>query len=157
MKELNKKNVEDEIKRRFKALVKGIDGKEIRVGIKGGKTNKGQDIATYGAMNEFGSFSKNIPARPFLRTTFAGEGEKKITERSFKAIQESILNDYDTSIALDKIAEQGAIMVRENIRKGQWTPNRPSTLARKKGTKPLIDTGSMIGSIEGWVEKNANS
>jgi len=156
MLKLTPENVEEAIKKRFKNLITVLNGKEVRVGIKTGKTNnKGQDIAGYARANEFGVFSKGIPSRPFLRTTFNKDGQDDLSKRAFKSLSEVTLNDNDPDIALNKIAEHGAIMVRKNIRKGNWTPNKPATLARKKGSKPLIDTSAMIRSVEGWIaDKN---
>ena len=151
---LNEENLKRAINERFKKLQKATDGRVVRIGIKEGKTNKGVEIATYARENEFGVFSKGIPSRPFLRTTFKGEKANDMGKRAFKALQEAVLQNYDAEIALQEIADQGAIMVRKNIREGQWVPNKPSTLSRKRGSKPLIDSGEMIKSVEGWVVKD---
>ena len=153
--ELNKRNVEAAIKKRFKNLVRGLSGKEVRIGIQASKKDsEGRVIAERAFTNEFGSFSQGIPSRPFARTTFNKDGQEKIAKRSFKAIQEAVLQEHGIDDALDRIGKQGAIMMRENIRNGSWTPNAPSTLAQKKGSRPLIDTSEMIQAIDSWIVKN---
>lgn len=125
------------------------------MGIKASKKNsKGDVIADYARENEFGSFGKGVPSRPFLRTTFKGEGKKDLGKRSFKEIKQAVEQDYDAEFAIERIGMQAATMVRKNIRNGNWVPNKPSTLAKKRGSKPLIDTHAMIRAVESWIVKD---
>ena len=38
-------------------------------------------------------------------------------------------------------------VIQESITEGAWEPNAPSTVAKKKSSKPLIDTGRMRQSV----------
>lgn len=143
------------------AIIKGgrglakLKGATIKVGVQKGATDeKGGLIAPYAAHNNFGT--KNamggvlIPARPFM--VYSAQGiQKWMRSREFidavsrmnagKMTPEQILKLIGlraTEITEDKI---------NNPAPNVYAPNKPSTLARKKGSKPLIDSESLVNSI----------
>ena len=96
-------------------------------------------------MLEFGN--ENIPSRPFLRQTLA-ENQEKYTTLFVKL--------FESGVSIDQIYEQIALIaqgdVQQNIVNGKWTANAPSTIKRKKSSKPLIDTGKLRQSVRGIVK-----
>lgn len=102
------------------------------------------DIALW---NEFGT--DKIPSRPFLRNA-----HKKIG----KMAREVVDNGIDAGKTLNQIIrEVGEGMRNEiinSIDKGEFEPNAPSTIAKKKSTKPLVDTGQLMGSVHAATFKN---
>lgn len=105
----------------------------------------GFNLASLGAVLEFGN--EHIPSRPFLRQTLA-ENQEKYTALFVKL--------FESGVSIDKIYEQIALIaqgdVQQNIVNGNWTANAPSTIKRKKSSKPLIDTGKLRQSVKGIVK-----
>ena len=103
------------------------------------------NLASLAAVLEFGN--ERIPSRPFLRQTLA-ENQEKYTALFVKL--------FESGVSIDQIYEQIALIaqgdVQQNIVNGKWTANAPSTLKRKKSSKPLIDTGKLRQSVKGIVK-----
>ena len=103
------------------------------------------NLASLGAVLEFGN--EHIPSRPFLRQTLA-ENQEKYTALFVKL--------FESGVSIDQIYEQIALIaqgdVQQNIVNGKWTANAPSTIKRKKSSKPLIDTGKLRQSVKGIVK-----
>lgn len=103
------------------------------------------NLASLAAVLEFGN--ERIPSRPFLRQTLA-ENQEKYTELFVKL--------FESGVSIDRIYEQIALIaqgdVQQNIVNGKWTANAPSTIKRKKSSKPLIDTGKLRQSVKGIVK-----
>lgn len=103
------------------------------------------NLASLAAVLEFGN--ENIPSRPFLRQTLA-ENQEKYTTLFVKL--------FESGVSIDQIYEQIALIaqgdVQQNIVNGKWTANAPSTIKRKKSSKPLIDTGKLRQSVRGIVK-----
>ena len=63
---------------------------------------------------------------------------------------------FEGGVSIDQIYEQIALIaqgdVQQNIVNGKWAANAPSTIKRKKSSKPLIDTGKLRQSVRGIVK-----
>lgn len=103
------------------------------------------NLASLAAVLEFGN--ERIPSRPFLRQTLA-ENQEKYTALFVKL--------FESGVSIDQIYKQIALIaqgdVQQNIVNGKWTANAPSTIKRKKSSKPLIDTGKLRQSVRGIVK-----
>lgn len=103
------------------------------------------NLASLAAVLEFGN--ERIPSRPFLRQTLT-ENQEKYTALFVKL--------FESGVSIDQIYEQIALIaqgdVQQNIVNGKWTANAPSTIKRKKSSKPLIDTGKLRQSVKGIVK-----
>ncbi|RKW38205.1 MAG: hypothetical protein D8B60_11620 [Moraxella sp.] len=103
------------------------------------------NLASLAAVLEFGN--EHIPSRPFLRQTLEKNQEK------YTAL---FVQWFNQGLPITQIYERLAIMaqgdVQLNIVRGNWTVNAPSTIKRKKSSKPLIDTGKMRQSVRGIVK-----
>lgn len=103
------------------------------------------NLASLAAVLEFGN--ERIPSRPFLRQTLA-ENQEKYTALFVKL--------FESGVSIDQIYEQIALIaqgdVQQNIVNGKWTANAPSTIKRKKSSKPIIDTGKLRQSVKGIVK-----
>ena len=103
------------------------------------------NLASLAAVLEFGN--ENIPSRPFLRQTLAENQEKYTT---------LFVTLFKSGVSIGQIYEQIALIaqgdVQQNIVNGKWTANAPSTIKRKKSSKPLIDTGKLRQSVRGIVK-----
>ena len=112
-------------------------------------TNKMRGFFRY----EFGiNISKNtkvikIPERSFVRSSF-DENQKKL--ESYEELLEAVI---DSKISVDNfyqiIGNACVNLIKDYIKEGNFEPNSPITLKHKRPkTKPLIDTGRLINSID---------
>ena len=100
------------------------------------------------SVNEFGAPSRNIPPRPFFRTTI---GEKS---HQWASKMGSLLRElkYDARAVYSAIGPAMVNDIKESIVKGDWTPNAPSTIKRKGFNAPLIDTTGLINAVDYEIE-----
>jgi hypothetical protein len=139
---------------KYKAILEKIARLKItaRAGIPAGATTtSGMSIAKYAYWNEIGLPDRNLPARPFMRTT-ANEHQNEWCETLAGALKGEILKD-NAKGAMGLVGEQMKAHIQQTIQKGSFAPNSPKTVAnkRRKGKvepdHPLIDTGQMLASI----------
>ena len=113
------------------------------VGVEAGLFDPG--LAQIGAYNEYGT--KDIPARPFIRTT----SDNKRSQ--WDAFMDKELNDLAKGKGTIKssLVALGADMetdIKKTITDWKSPPNAPSTQKQKRGVdNPLIDTGAMRNSV----------
>jgi hypothetical protein len=136
-----------------------ISGSYVLVGFQEGTVTKSQtkdkrrkkaglSIPQIAAQNEFGT--RIIPARPFMRPAFDENREK---------LNKAIAGEYTKitegrSTVKKSLSLLGEFMVgkiKMKIRSIQTPPNSPRTIAEKKSSKPLIDFGQMIQSVQSKV------
>lgn len=126
------------IKRIDKEL-KDFTGNLVRVGFP-------EEVEKYARANEYGTLK--IPARPFFRTAlFFEEGKSKVLKYAENQVKE-IKNGKTAEAALKSIGLYCKGRVVLSIKNGNWLPNK-----QPKKSKPLIDTGKMINSVEYEVIK----
>lgn len=88
-----------------------------------------------------------IPSRPFFRTTIA-EHQAEWGPQLGALVTK---NGYDADKALAAMGQVIVGEIRQGIVDMNTPPNAPSTLRRKKGAKPLVDTGHMLNSVDSEV------
>jgi hypothetical protein len=116
----------------------------VKVGIFGNETEDGTSVVDYAIYNEFGT--RSIPARPFMATTV--ERYKAQTDKFIDKLAVDIEdNKIKPNMALKRLGLYFQAMIRKTIKDGPWTPNAPATIAIKGSSKPLVDTGRMIGAV----------
>lgn len=101
---------------------------------------------------EFGSVSKNIPERSYLRSTILEQADKysKILSETIPDAIKDGARPHDAYSRLGIIAMND---VRLKIASGEFAALAPATIKRKKSSKPLIDTGMLRQSISYEVKK----
>jgi hypothetical protein len=92
-----------------------------------------------------------IPERSYLRSTVI-EKKKLINEFVAKQFIEFIGAKQSLNQSLNRIGLLVVSMVQQKIRKGPFKPNAPSTIRKKKSSRPLIDTGRMRQSISHEID-----
>ena len=141
------KNIQEELKKNY----------ITKVGILGTKNNaRGNSEGTnsfIGAVHEFGSITRNIPQRSFLKVPLTDKipGKlKEIGQNFFDSItKENIRGNFKN---LGIIAENIVQQAFSTKGFGKWKENIESTIKRKKSASPLIDTGELRKSITSKVE-----
>lgn len=127
------------------ATIEDLAKKEIKVGIleNAGHYPDGVPIVDVAVWNEYGT--SNMPSRPFIRQCYALNSEKAY-QMLGKAV-DLILSGGQPEAALTKVGAWYQNRMKHTLQTYPWQPNTASTIARKKGSKPLIDTGLLLKSI----------
>lgn len=98
------------------------------------------------AIHEFGT--SHVPERPFMRQAFDNRIDA-IETFTANVYARYMLGEFTNKRALQLIGEWFMGEVKEEIRKGSFTPLKPSTVKKKGSSKPLIDTGlNLLGGID---------
>lgn len=133
-----------------------------RVGILG--SNAGQkhpdgDLtnAEIGVIQEFGSVSRNIPPRSFLRMPIERKTEYLVQRMGVSRVRDAMnQGDIFTVYKILGIAAEGVVKDAFSSRGyGTWKANASSTVAAKGSDAPLIDTGQLRRSISSDVRKKS--
>ena len=104
-------------------------------------------------INEFGTPAAldgpGIPSRPFMRQTFGYDRRKKFQDEGAKLLGMIAKGEMSTRIALGRLGTMGSSAVKDEIThpKPPFLPNAPYTVAKKKSSHPLIDTGAMRAAV----------
>jgi len=128
----------------------------VKAGIlaKDGSENHSEGITVFqiGMIHEFGVPEKNIHRRSFIRVPIENNIKEitKLIENNHKLVSE---NAMSAKVALDRIGIKAQNTIKESFRNNDWKPLKRATVKRKGSSRPLIDTGQLIGSISYIVEK----
>lgn len=112
----------------------------------------GTSVVLVAAVNNFGSSSRGIPARPFMSESAqpAVIATQPVAETMIR-----IVNRGKATIE-DALTEMGPYAVgafQTTITDHAWVPNAPRTVLEKGSDKPLIDTALMRNSLTFVVRK----
>lgn len=136
-------------------------GAHVRVGVLAGSgDHDGISMIELAAIHEFGSPAANIPERSFIRSTFARTDIVDGLNRQAAALARAIVAGKLTAdVALGRIGAWAAAQIKGTIRnKMTEGPEdqalKPATIARKKSSTPLVDTGRLLGAIS-WLVKGS--
>lgn len=105
------------------------------------------DVAYIASIHEFGLPSRNIPQRSFFRPAIE-ENKVKFAELQKKLLGQVLDGKLAVMQGLGLLGEFMVARIKDRIRKGQYAPLSPKTIARKRSDKPLIDTAQMINSVQ---------
>ncbi len=105
-------------------------------------------VAQVASWNEFGT--DTIPARPFMRNGINNNRKKWIRLYKDKLIK----NKLDIIKTSEYLANIVVGDIKTSIDKTINPPNKQSTIAKKKSSHPLIDTGRLKNSITYRIMNN---
>ena len=157
------KRVDGVAKHQLEVALSKLDGKVGKVGwFEKSKYEDGTQVAYIAAIQEYGWPAKNIPPRPTMRPTIIKKRKEwqKIAEAGAKAI---LAGTQTIETVMEGIGLSAAGDIRKAITELTEPPLSPATiyarLHRKSDkktigllTKPLIDTGIMLGTLTNVVE-----
>lgn len=96
--------------------------------------------------NEFGT-TRGLPERPFIRTT--ADEKRNIYANFMKKEIDAIFHGVSTvRKSLERLGTKAQGDVRRKIKSIKTPPNAPSTIAAKGSSNPLIDSSTMLKSID---------
>lgn len=142
----------------IRANLRLADKSKVAIGFPGEseKTRKahGQSGMTTGQVavsNEVGSapgVRPEVPARPFVKETVKRHGQDLVNKAS-EQLRMISRGEQTTHRALIGLGKIGADKVQETITDSpSWAkPNKTFTVAKKRSSTPLIDTGIMRASV----------
>jgi phage gpG-like protein len=141
---------------RLRALAQST--RRVRVGILSDSPKKAREGATgklslleVAALHEFGAPEANIPQRSFIRATI-DEKRADIERLQFAVAKRVALGEITEAQALNALGAKVAGWVKARIAAGIGPELAPATIAKKKSSKPLVDTGQLRSSITHVVE-----
>ena len=124
-------------------------GKTLSVGFLESSTYPdGTSTPLVAAVQEFGAPSRNIPPRPFFRNMIA----RKHNEWPSAVAALMKANNYNVTKTLMQTGEAIKGQLQNSIVTFSGVPLKPATIARKKSSKELIDTGHLLNSVDYKVE-----
>lgn len=133
---INSKNLN--LENELKGLIKN---KSLEVGFfEVSKYDNGVYAASVASFNEYGT--ANIPPRPFFRNAVA-KNSKKWND----ILTNELRNSVDVELAYHRVGEVAKGDIVESIMQTNTPPNSPLTIAKKKSSKPLVDTSFMRSSV----------
>lgn len=100
-----------------------------------GKTS----LADVAIWNEYGT--EHIPARPFVRKTVDRNAKK--WDKTAAQLTGKVIDGMSADQALELLGEEAKKDMRNMITYGSFAPNAPATIAKKKSSHPLIDSGAL--------------
>jgi len=141
----------DKIKATLERVPEEFDGMVAQVGFPSGiNYEDGTNVAYVATIQEFGAPEANIPPRPFMRPTVK-EKKEYWTKIIKSRVPQVVIGKMSAFDVLDLVGMAAAADIQTKISSIYSPPNSPATLARKNGTKPLVDTGLMLASVQNGV------
>ena len=133
----------------IKKIRKHLRDVSVEVGILRGKYKAEGDeparyVAQVAAQNEYGH--GRIPSRPFMRN--AMRKHKKDIRKGLKRVARAETGAKPANIQMMRLGMAAQNWVRREITDLRTPPNAPMTIARKRSSNPLIDTGRMRQEIQ---------
>lgn len=128
----------------FAKIARELNKKSLKLGIfsdAGKNRETGQYISEYASYNEHGT--KKIPKRPFLSTTFDEHKDEWLNDAS-KLLAST---DMNAKQIVRTVGEKAVGQIKETISSNIDPRNAASTIAKKKSSRTLIDTGAMRAAV----------
>jgi hypothetical protein len=135
----------------LKAKLDMLVNSDVLVGIPQSKNSrKGGKIGNAALLyiHTNGSPAQGIPKRPVIEPAINASGNKEPIKLELEAAAKAIMRDGNAALAFLHLNLAGklgmnAAKVWFFDPRNMWPPNTPATIARKKSSQPLIDTGAL--------------
>jgi len=127
--------------RELLARVRGLDRAHARVGVFEG------EIARIATIHEYGAPEAGIVERSWLRETLRRKHAELVALQG-KLTRLVIAGRLAPRAAASLLGTWAAGAIKARITsEGDFAPLAPSTIAAKGSSRPLVDTGQLVGSI----------
>ena len=137
---------EKEILRQVEAMKKKPFVKIGILGNAGNHKETGTPVVLYAGANEFGTRDGRVPERSFMRSTMDQEN-RRLSRETEKLVSQIAQGRQNVMSVLKILGLSIQAKIRKKITTLSSPPNRPSTIAKKGSSNPLIDTGQLRSSI----------
>lgn len=132
-----------------KVLQVGIQGEaaaEAKAPGTGEEEAQAKDATTVGMIAAFAELGLGQPERSWLRGWYDLH-EEEIKEDLRKVARGAIEGRYTEERGLELLGVKYVGQIQQRIAQGINPPNAPSTIARKKSSTPLVDTGQLRSAV----------
>lgn len=128
-------------------------GYPLGTGAVGTRYPDGTSLVMVAAVQQYGSASRGIPARPFMTqgAPLAVERTRPVVEVMVRAMN---AGKATAEQALGEMGPYAQAAFQDVIREGEYEPNSPVTIRRKESSQPLIDTGLLRNTLT-WIVRKA--
>lgn len=131
----------------FKRFVTKEMNLELHVGLLQG------EIATYGAVQEYGYEPGGIPSRPWMSQTI-DQNQVDLIRLMLSELRRTVgTQQASVKAALTVTGIQAVNLLKRAVADWSSPPNAPATIARKGEDNPLVDTGAMMNALTFEVRK----
>lgn len=112
----------------------------------------GTSVALVATVNNFGSQSRGIPARPYMSESSqpAIEATQPIAAALIPLLNQGKVTPAQILKDMGPFAEAA---FKAKLTEGPWEPNSEYTVEKKGSSRPLIDTGLLRNSLTHVVRK----
>lgn len=113
----------------------------------------GMTMAQLAMLHEHGSSANGLPPRPFMKQTADANMDKakELSRRLYRSMTQGRISVYQ---GLGRLGEWYVGQTKRMLRDGNFSPLKASTVARKRSSRPLIDTGQLRNSVVSRVIMN---
>ena len=133
--------------------LEGLAGVRQEAGVYQGRGRQSGDpvnVAEIAIVNEFGSQDGRIPSRPAFRQAFDSN-----VDRYERVLRDELGKVADGTLAPEDAIDRVVLMMEGDIAQSivdlSDPPNAPVTIARKRSSNPLVDTGQLHQSVDSAV------
>lgn len=113
----------------------------------------GESMAAIAFENEYGNSAKRIPARPFRAITIQ-RSRNRMTDLINYYLGQVVLGRMEAREAMTRIGFEFQTQMARAILSNILPENAPMTIALKKSSRTLIDTGQMLNSVRSVIRRN---
>lgn len=148
----NKKRLEKYLRLMERSYVNvGLPGQNSPQAVDSDGNPAGMTVAQLGVIHELGSPARNIPPRSFMGQTQAKNWDS--LKKNTKGVSKLVLNlRLHPQRALMLLGNWYEGRIKHQIKNGYYIPLKPATIAKKKSSRPLIDTAQMRNSVTHQVK-----
>ena len=133
------------------------EGQYVKVGVFGNhksqRTDNSINNVELAVIQNFGSISNNIPARPFIDMPLR-EKRADILKYAASPTMRNLLLTGDVKKALGLLGVFAENIIQKAFDTsgfGKWAPNSPVTIRLKGSDKPLVDSGQLRRAVTSEV------
>jgi hypothetical protein len=146
-----------ELRKKLEELDAADAGVKVGVLSSGPEREEGDGVSMVelAAIHEFGAPRAGIPERSFIRRAMR-ENEGALARVMTRVARQIINDDLSIAEALEVLGHWGVSAIKATIKSGVTPELAPATIARKKSSKPLVDTGQLINAITFAIKGRGN-
>lgn len=159
-----KVEMKDALFKELRAKIGHLKDAHVKVGVLQAQGNQTAEdgettLAELAAIHEFGAPRAGIPARSFLRQTFADEEGHTALSKFLTRIATGVVKDrIEPRDGLEQLGMWAVAQIKKRIKAHIPPPLQPETIKRKLskygagGSTPLVATGQLLNSITSEVQ-----
>lgn len=137
---------------RLDGLISDLVDVQLRagfIGLPGDRYNTGESVAEIAASHEYGL---GVPRRPFMTIAIRGPAREQIVRLVTADARQYVIGNVRPSLVVRRAGIALVSAIKGAINSNLPPPNSPETIAAKRSSKTLIDTGVMLNAVRAAVD-----